>query len=77
MLPRPVRFQIKERDVTEGLMIAYRADRFRLRSTHDIWLNDLLDTATYPENADVVEYLDKHEAAKEVFLTRPNVLQAR
>ncbi|KAH7731660.1 Endonuclease/Exonuclease/phosphatase family protein [Aphelenchoides avenae] len=67
-------FKLKAKAVNEGLMVAYRRDRFQLHGVYDVNLIDLFDS---PENADVKAYAEAHpdEAARERIKERPNVLQ--
>jgi 2',5'-phosphodiesterase len=68
-------FKVKAKVVNEGLMVAFRRDRFSLVNTNDVWLTDLLNVDNYPENRDISEYLQKDKEAYAMFTSRPNILQ--
>ncbi|VDK54482.1 unnamed protein product [Anisakis simplex] len=68
-------FKKKAIQVNEGLMICFRRKHFRLLETYDMWLTDLLDLEKFPENEEIVNLLERDPAAKNLFVTRPTVLQ--
>lgn len=49
--------------------------KYRLLEIYDMWLTDLLDLQTFPENEDVVRLLERDEETKTRFTTRPTVIQ--
>lgn len=70
-------FKCKAKVVNEGLMIAFRKDRFKLidKDSFGIRVSDLLDVDKYPENEDINKYLSENTILLEKFMTRPTVLQ--
>lgn len=42
---------------------------------HDIWLPDLLDGKEHPENEDVIQLLESDEVLKDIFVSKPAVVQ--
>lgn len=61
--------------VNEGLAICFDHQKFKVENIYDIWLSELLDVKKYPENEDVVRFLEQNEIFKERFVSRPCVLQ--
>ncbi|VDM41353.1 unnamed protein product [Toxocara canis] len=68
-------FKKKAALVNEGLMICCRKKHFNLLDAYDMWLTDLLDLQKFPENEDVVHLLERDEETKNLFITRPTVIQ--
>lgn len=70
-------FKCKANVVNEGLMLAFRNNRFKLidNESFSVRISDLLDTEKYPENKDISLYLSKKEELFTKFSTRPTVLQ--
>uniref|UniRef100_A0A915D3E1 Endonuclease/exonuclease/phosphatase domain-containing protein n=1 Tax=Ditylenchus dipsaci TaxID=166011 RepID=A0A915D3E1_9BILA len=67
-------FRVKEKEVNEGLMIAFRSERLRMvDDSYSVRISDLLDEN--PENKDIVEYLTRHPDVGEIMTAKPNVFQ--
>ncbi|VDK73196.1 unnamed protein product [Litomosoides sigmodontis] len=69
------RFKRKGMKVNEGLVICFRRKQFRCIESHDMWLPDLLNIETYPENADVIELLKNNIELNNMFISKPAVIQ--
>lgn len=48
---------------------------FRCLESHDMWLPNLLNTETYPENIDITELLENNNELKAMFISKPAVIQ--
>ncbi|CAG9530616.1 unnamed protein product [Cercopithifilaria johnstoni] len=68
-------FKKKGMKVNEGLVICFRKKQFRCLQSHDMWLPELLNTETYPENVDIIELLESDSELNTMFISKPAVIQ--
>ncbi|EFO20952.2 endonuclease/Exonuclease/phosphatase [Loa loa] len=68
-------FKKKGMKVNEGLVVCFRRNQFRCLESHNMWLPDLLNTETYPENVDIIELLKSSDELNAMFISKPAVIQ--
>lgn len=61
--------------VNEGLAMCFSRVKFKLHGLYDRWLPSLLNLDEYPENEDVMQFLEKCQRLKDRFISRPAVIQ--
>uniref|UniRef100_A0A0N5A8C0 Endo/exonuclease/phosphatase domain-containing protein n=1 Tax=Syphacia muris TaxID=451379 RepID=A0A0N5A8C0_9BILA len=70
-----VYFKKKGLSVTEGLAICVRHVKLKALEAFDAWLPDLLNPDLFPENQDVINFLNAQPVLKNLLMTRPAVIQ--
>ncbi|VIO91797.1 Uncharacterized protein BM_BM5395 [Brugia malayi] len=68
-------FKKKGMKVNEGLVVCFRRKQFRCLESHNMWLPDLLNTGTYPENTDIIRLLKSNDELNAMFVSKPAVIQ--